>query len=110
LLYRRDDRLDHWQEGSTITGLTCQERNKTYTLVAADGRRYESTVKGLFGGHRGDRIYGRLNCPAAVAALSKGGYARFRVFFADEADAIAAGYRPCAACLPAKYAKWKRTR
>ena len=76
----------------------------------ADGRRYESSVKGLFGGHRGDRVYGRLNCPAAAAALSRGGYAASRVFFADEADAVAAGYRPCAACLPARYARWKTTR
>jgi methylphosphotriester-DNA--protein-cysteine methyltransferase len=29
------------------------------------------------------------------------------VFFADEATAIGAGYRPCAVCLPAKYATWK---
>ncbi|MBE1556885.1 Ada metal-binding domain-containing protein [Sporosarcina limicola] len=30
-----------------------------------------------------------------------------RVFFADEQTAIAAGYRPCAVCLPEKYALWK---
>jgi methylphosphotriester-DNA--protein-cysteine methyltransferase len=35
---------------------------------------------------------------------------KYRVFFADETDAIAAGYRPCAACLPAKYARWKAAR
>jgi methylphosphotriester-DNA--protein-cysteine methyltransferase len=29
------------------------------------------------------------------------------VFFADEATAIAAGYRPCAACLPEAHARWK---
>jgi methylphosphotriester-DNA--protein-cysteine methyltransferase len=29
------------------------------------------------------------------------------VFFADEQTAIAAGYRPCATCLPEKYARWK---
>jgi methylphosphotriester-DNA--protein-cysteine methyltransferase len=33
---------------------------------------------------------------------------RHRVFFADEATAIAAGYRPCAVCLPERYALWKR--
>jgi methylphosphotriester-DNA--protein-cysteine methyltransferase len=30
------------------------------------------------------------------------------VFFADEATAVAAGYRPCARCLPERYALWKR--
>jgi AraC family transcriptional regulator of adaptative response / DNA-3-methyladenine glycosylase II len=29
------------------------------------------------------------------------------VFFADEPTAVAAGYRPCAACLPDRYALWK---
>jgi methylphosphotriester-DNA--protein-cysteine methyltransferase len=29
------------------------------------------------------------------------------VFFADEATAIAAGYRPCATCLPEAYEQWK---
>jgi methylphosphotriester-DNA--protein-cysteine methyltransferase len=32
------------------------------------------------------------------------------VFFADEHTAIAAGYRPCAVCLPQKYAAWKASR
>jgi methylphosphotriester-DNA--protein-cysteine methyltransferase len=29
------------------------------------------------------------------------------VFFADEAAARAAGYRPCERCMPAAYAAWK---
>ena len=53
------------------------------------------------------RIYGRLDCPSALRALAKGGYAANRVFFADEATAVAAGYRPCAKCLPAEYVRWK---
>ncbi|MGO0060087.1 Ada metal-binding domain-containing protein [Brevibacillus fluminis] len=32
---------------------------------------------------------------------------KHRVFFADEQTAIAAGYRPCAICLPAAYKQWK---
>jgi methylphosphotriester-DNA--protein-cysteine methyltransferase len=32
---------------------------------------------------------------------------RHRVFFADEATAIAAGYRPCARCMPEAYRLWK---
>jgi methylphosphotriester-DNA--protein-cysteine methyltransferase len=30
-----------------------------------------------------------------------------RVFFANEKDAIAAGYRPCGRCLRDKYNEWK---
>ncbi|HEY2100575.1 MAG TPA: hypothetical protein VGH72_29215, partial [Pseudonocardia sp.] len=50
---------------------------------------------------------GRLDCRSALRALARGGYARHRVFFADEATAVAAGYRPCAVCLPARYRAWK---
>jgi AraC family transcriptional regulator, regulatory protein of adaptative response / DNA-3-methyladenine glycosylase II len=32
---------------------------------------------------------------------------RHRVFFADEATALAAGYRPCGHCLRDRYAAWK---
>ncbi|MGD7277739.1 Ada metal-binding domain-containing protein, partial [Ralstonia pseudosolanacearum] len=42
-------------------------------------------------------------------AIARGGYARHRVFFLTEADARAAGYRPCAVCLPQAYAAWKKS-
>jgi methylphosphotriester-DNA--protein-cysteine methyltransferase len=60
-----------------------------------------------YGGHRRTRVYGRLDCRAALAAIRRGGYVRHRVFFASEADAVAAGYRPCAVCLPAEYRAWR---
>ncbi|WP_371410417.1 Ada metal-binding domain-containing protein [Bacillus toyonensis] len=41
--------------------------------------------------------------------MAQGGYIKYRVFFSDEKTAIAAGYRPCAVCLPEKYAQWKNT-
>jgi methylphosphotriester-DNA--protein-cysteine methyltransferase len=63
--------------------------------------------RGTFGGHRKTRIYGRLDCPTALRAIKRGGYVTHRVFFADEASAIAAGYRPCARCLPDEYRQWK---
>jgi methylphosphotriester-DNA--protein-cysteine methyltransferase len=78
-----------------------------YTLIGSDGRPYESAAPGTLGGHRGSRIYGRLDCPSAVRALANGGYAAHRVFFADQATAVAAGYRPCARCLPDEYRAWK---
>ena len=82
----------------------------SYLLTGADGRPYESDVKGQWGGHRGTKIYGRLDCPSALRAIARGGYARQRVFSADEATAIAAGYRPCATCCRDRYGAWKAGR
>jgi methylphosphotriester-DNA--protein-cysteine methyltransferase len=79
----------------------------SYTLIGPDGRPRTSTRKGRFGGHRRTKIYGRLDCRAACRAIERGGYVQHRVFFADARAAVAAGYRPCAVCLPAAYAKWK---
>ena len=73
-----------------------------YTLLGADRRPYRSAMPGQFGGHRRSRIYGRLDCPSARRAIARGGYVAHRVFFADEPAAIAAGYRPCAVCLPGR--------
>jgi len=78
-----------------------------YALLGADGRSYQSDAPGQWGGHRGSRIYGRLDCPSALRAIARGGYVRHRVFFADEATAIAAGYRPCARCSPDRYQTWQ---
>ena len=65
---------------------------------------------GAFGGHRGGKRYGRLDCRAALQAIARGGYVTHRVFFADEATAIAAGYRPCAVCMRHEYTAWKKAR
>lgn len=83
--------------------------NHSYTLIGPDGRPYQDTAKGILGGHRQDRVYGRLTCPAAAQAIAQGGYTAHRVFFASETHAIAAGYRPCAVCLPYTYAFWLRS-
>jgi methylphosphotriester-DNA--protein-cysteine methyltransferase len=77
-----------------------------FTLTGADGERYESAMPGQFGGHRRGKLYGRLDCPAALRAIARGGYVKHRVFFADQQTAVAAGYRPCAVCLPEQYAAW----
>jgi methylphosphotriester-DNA--protein-cysteine methyltransferase len=81
---------------------------KLYRLITADGSSVSSPTKGTVGGHRKNRIYGRLDCKAARRALGTGrSYEQQRVFFADEATAIAAGYRPCAVCMPVEYKAWK---
>ncbi len=88
-------------------------------MLDADGREVERATPAAFGGNRRDRIYGRLSCPSANRAIarfrernpgaSKGDspYERHRVFFVDEAAAIANGYRPCGTCLREAYAAWR---
>jgi len=77
-----------------------------FTLTGADGERYANPTPGQFGGHRRGKLYGRLDCPSALRAIARGGYVTHRVFFADQQTAVAAGYRPCAVCLPEPYAAW----
>jgi methylphosphotriester-DNA--protein-cysteine methyltransferase len=55
----------------------------SWTLIGPDGRPYASRRPGTLGGHP---------------------------FFLNERDARAAGYRPCAVCLPEKYATWRKKR
>jgi methylphosphotriester-DNA--protein-cysteine methyltransferase len=76
--------------------------------MGVDGRACQSQARGLLGGNTRMKIYGRLDCPSALRAVKRGpAYARHRVFFADEATAVAAGYRPCAVCMRTAYNKWK---
>jgi methylphosphotriester-DNA--protein-cysteine methyltransferase len=81
--------------------------SKLYTLLGADGQPYDSPEKGLLGGHSRTRVYGRMDCPVALSLLRRGFQPRHRVFFADEATAIAAGYRPCGACMRERYREWR---
>ena len=80
---------------------------KVYHLIGADGKPYDSTEPGTLGGHKGLKIYGRLDCPSALRYIAKGQYVKYRVFFKDEATAIAAGYRPCAVGMKEEYKRWK---
>lgn len=86
------------------------EPRKLYTLIGADGHPYSSATPGTLGGHRRNKGYGRLDCRAALGWIAKGHYVKHRVFFADEETAIAAGYRPCAVCMPDEYRTWKTAR
>jgi methylphosphotriester-DNA--protein-cysteine methyltransferase len=78
-----------------------------YGLVGGDGRDVLARTPGTLGGHRRSKVYGRLDCPSALRWIARGHYVRHRVFFADEETAIAPGSRPCANCLPERYAAWK---
>ena len=77
-----------------------------YHLLGADGVVRDSATRGLLGGNRRLKIYGRLDCQSARRALARG-YAKRRVSFADEPTAIAAGYRPCGICMRTQYQRWK---
>ena len=68
-----------------------------------------SDEKETLGGNRRNKVYGRLDCPAALRALKQGNtYAKYRVFFKEEETAIAAGYRPCGTCMRQQYNEWKK--
>ena len=73
---------------------------KLFTLTGPDGTPFSSSARGTLGGHRRNKIYGRLDCKTAARYLARGSYQKNRVFFADEASALVAGYRPCSHCLP----------
>jgi hypothetical protein len=80
---------------------------KTWTLLGPDNQFYISQVPGELGGHRKGKVYGRMDCRSALSAIARGGYVQHRVFFLNASDAVAAGYRPCAVCMPGAYAAWK---
>jgi methylphosphotriester-DNA--protein-cysteine methyltransferase len=58
----------------------------------------------VFGGNKVLKIYGLLNCKSGKRIKF-----RNRVFFTSEAEAIAAGFRPCGHCMREKYQEWKRS-
>ena len=81
-----------------------------YKLIGPDGKQYLSEEPGALGGHRGQKLYGRLHCPSALRAIARptgATYVKNRVFFKDEQTALAAGYRPCAVCMREHYNLWK---
>lgn len=83
-------------------------KGKTYFLTDKNNKQYVSRKPGNFGGNYRLKIYGRIDCPSANRYVAKGKYIQHRVFFTDEETAIAAGYRPCAKCMPEQYKKWKK--
>lgn len=79
-----------------------------YRLLGADRQTHLSATPGALGGNGRMKIYGQLNCASAARAIASGDtYQKHRVFFADEATAIAAGYRPCGKCMKQQYDAWR---
>ncbi len=85
------------------------EAKKTYTLLGADGKFYQSEIKGTLGGNKNFKIYGRFDCGTANSTIRRfpGSYEKHRVFFADEKTALAAGFRPCGTCMKKEYREYK---
>jgi 5,10-methylenetetrahydrofolate reductase len=44
---------------------------RAWILTGADGKPFESDTPGTFGGHRRTKIYGRLDCRAALRAIAR---------------------------------------
>ena len=44
----------------------------TYKLIDSEGQTYESETPGTLGGHRGNRVYGTLDCDGAHRWIAKG--------------------------------------
>jgi methylphosphotriester-DNA--protein-cysteine methyltransferase len=61
------------------------------------------TGKITLGGYQKNKIYGTLNCKSGKRMKTQN-----RVFFKDEQEAVAAGYRPCGNCMPDQYKQWKQ--
>jgi methylphosphotriester-DNA--protein-cysteine methyltransferase len=55
------------------------------------------------GGYKKAKIYGLINCFSGKRMKVEN-----RVFFKDEGEALANGYRPCGHCMKNKYAEWKK--
>lgn len=56
----------------------------------------------VFAGNAQLKIYGRLTCASGKRMLKNNW-----VFFLNEDEAIAQGYRPCGHCMRQAYKKWK---
>lgn len=81
-----------------------------YKLIGKDGIERVPEFSGELVGYRKLKIYGRLDCPSALRHIAAGNYVRYRVFFADEETALAAGYRPCGVCMKEYHRLWKEGR
>ncbi len=58
-----------------------------------------------FAGNTRLRIYGLLTCASGKRMKREN-----RIFFADETEAVRAGYRPCGHCMRSAYQEWAASR
>jgi len=82
---------------------------RTYTLLGADRRPYRKHGAGAVRRPPpGPDLRPTRTARRPGGAIARGATWAHRVFFADQPTAVAAGYRPCAVCLPAAYAAGNR--
>jgi methylphosphotriester-DNA--protein-cysteine methyltransferase len=79
----------------TDLGSTPFARNRSLLKLIAEGQI-------TLGGYCKNKIYGTLTCTSGKRIKPEN-----RVFFKNEQEAIAAGYRPCGNCMSARYKQWK---
>lgn len=73
--------------------------------VMARSRRLKELIdqkQVSLGGNSKLKIYGTLSCSSGKRMKTEN-----RVFFSNEKEAIAEGYRPCGHCMKAQYKEWK---
>lgn len=58
-----------------------------------------------FAGNKKLKIYGTLRCKSGKRMKKEN-----RVFFLNEEEAIAVGFRPCGHCMAANYLKWRMSK
>lgn len=80
---------------------------KTHTLIGADGKPHVSAEKGILGGRRGTKIFGRLDCPAALRAHCPRQVRQPPSLLRRLGNSHPSRYRPCAVCMPDAYQTWK---
>ena len=64
-----------------------------------------SETAGKYAGHRGYKIFGRLDCKSGMRMKKEN-----RVFFHELEDAVMQGYRPCKNCKPMIEEDFQRVR
>ena len=79
----------------------------TYKLIDSEGQSYESETPGTLGGHRGNRVYGRLDCEGALRWIAKRALPMPSAFFSDEATPRRRLPALRDYCLPEAYSAWK---
>jgi len=71
------------------------EITKIKYRILKEGKIIQSDIPGKYAGHRGLKIFGRLDCHSGKRMKREN-----RVFFHTMEDAIIQGYRPCKNCRP----------
>jgi methylphosphotriester-DNA--protein-cysteine methyltransferase len=63
----------------------------------------QHTIK--YAGNARLKIFGQLNCAAGKRMKIEN-----RVFFKERNEALCAGFRPCARCMPKHYREWRKSK